>query len=73
MCVIKRKLKFENYKSCLETTQLQNIINHLKNKTDVDHIKKYHKEFMRNNKPTLKTQQIIKSEHVLLKKLIKLL
>ena len=23
-CVIKRKLKFENYKSCLEATQLKN-------------------------------------------------
>ena len=29
-CVIKRKRKFENYKNCLETTQLENIINNLK-------------------------------------------
>ena len=29
-CVIKRKLKFENCKNCLETTQLENEINHLK-------------------------------------------
>ena len=28
-CVIKKKLKFENYKNCLEATQLQNKINHL--------------------------------------------
>ena len=28
-CVIKTKLKFENYKSCLEATQLENKINHL--------------------------------------------
>ena len=27
-CVIKRKLKFENYKSCLEATQLENKINY---------------------------------------------
>ena len=27
MCVIKRKLKFEDYKSCLEATQLENKIN----------------------------------------------
>ena len=27
--LIKRKLKFENYKSCLEATQLQNKINYL--------------------------------------------
>ena len=29
-CVIKRKLKFENYKNCLEATQLENKINYLK-------------------------------------------
>ena len=31
MCVIKRKLKFENYKNCLclETTQLDNKMNYL--------------------------------------------
>ena len=28
-CVIKRKLKFEYYKNCLEATQLENKINHL--------------------------------------------
>ena len=28
MCVIKRKLKFENYKNCLEAVQLENKINH---------------------------------------------
>ena len=32
-CVIKRKLKFENYKNCLEANQLYNKINYLeKNK-----------------------------------------
>ena len=30
MCVIKRKLKFQNYKNCLEATQLENKINYLK-------------------------------------------
>ena len=29
-CAIKRKLKFENYKNCLEATQLDNNINDLK-------------------------------------------
>ena len=39
-CVIKRKFKFENYKSCLETTQRVNKINYLeKNKIDIDSIK----------------------------------
>ena len=28
-CVIKRKLAFQNYKNCLETTQLDNKINDL--------------------------------------------
>ena len=36
-CVIKRKLKFEDYKNCLDTSQIENKINHLeKNKTDID-------------------------------------
>ena len=30
--VIKRKLKFENFKNCLEATQLHNKINYLKKK-----------------------------------------
>ena len=39
-CVIKRKLKFKNYKNCLEATQLENKINHPeKNKIDVDSLK----------------------------------
>ena len=40
-CAIKRNLKFENYKNCLEATQLENKINHLgKNQIDIEHIKK---------------------------------
>ena len=35
-CVIKGKLKFENYKNCLEATQLENKMNHLeKAKIDI--------------------------------------
>ena len=53
-CVIKRKLIFENYKNCLEATQLENKINHLeKNKTDIDQIKENHKQFIINNKSVL--------------------
>ena len=41
-CVIKRKRKFKDYKNCLETTQLDNKINHLeKNKTATDSMGKY--------------------------------
>ena len=28
MCVIKRKLKFEDYKNCLEAAQIENKVNH---------------------------------------------
>ena len=36
-CVIKRELKFEDYKNCLEVTQLENKINYLeKNKFTID-------------------------------------
>ena len=35
MCVIRQKLKFENFKHCLEVTQLENKINQLeKNELD---------------------------------------
>ena len=35
-CVIKRKIKFKNYKNCLESTQLDNKINYLeKNEMNV--------------------------------------
>ena len=40
-CVIKRKLKFENYKNCLKATQLENKMNHLeKSKINRDSLKK---------------------------------
>ena len=59
--VIKRKLKFENYKNCLETTQLENKINHLeKNQIDIDSFfcyKRKRKELKNNNnKLILQTQ-----------------
>ena len=60
---MKRKLKFENYKNCLEATQLENKINYIeKNKIDIDSIKENYKEFIKNNKSILKTQQKFKSE-----------
>ena len=41
----------ENYKNCLEETQLDNKINYLeKNKFDVDSPKKCHKELLKSNK-----------------------
>ena len=50
-CDIKRKLKFENYKKCLEATQLDNKINYLqKIEINKDSIRKVHKEFIKKNK-----------------------
>ena len=41
MCVIKKKLEFENYKNCLETIQLENKISYLeKKKIKIDNVKK---------------------------------
>ena len=54
MRLMKRKLNFENYKNCLEATQLLNKINNLeKNKIDIDNFfcyKRKDKEFIKNNK-----------------------
>ena len=62
-CVMKRKLKFENYENCLEGTQFENKINHLeKNEINIDGINKYHLEFIKVNKLMLKTQRRFKSE-----------
>ena len=44
-CVIKRKSKFENYKNCLQATQLENKTNHLeKNQIGIDSLKKIIKD-----------------------------
>ena len=52
--VIKRKIRFENYKSSLEATRLDNKIIYLeKDKIDIDSsfcYEKKRKEFIRNNK-----------------------
>ena len=59
----RKKRKSENYKNCLETSQIENKINHLeKNKGDIDILKKDQKEFRKNNKLIFKTQQRFKSE-----------
>ena len=60
-CVVKRKLKFENYKNCFKATQLDKEINYLeKNVIDINSLKKDHKEFIKNDKLILKTQQRFK-------------
>ena len=62
-CVIKRKTKFENYKICLEATQLENKkIIQKKSKLTQTVLKKNHKQFIRNNKSISKNQQKFKCE-----------
>ena len=58
----KKKLKFEDYKNCLQTFQLENKINYLEKKTDMKCFKESHKDFTENNKTILKPQQIFKSK-----------
>ena len=61
----KKKLKFENYKNCLEATQLENKPSRKKNNIDTDSffcLKRKHKEFIKHNKLILKIQQRFKSE-----------
>ena len=57
-CPIKGKLKFENYKNCLEGTQPENKINYLeKNNINIDSLKKsqtIHKKQQINIKNTAK-------------------
>ena len=61
--VIKTKPKFENYKYCLEATQLGNkTIYPNNNKIDAKTLIQNHKEFIKNNKIILKSQQRFKSE-----------
>ena len=39
-CVIKKKLKFKNYKNCSDATQVDNKINYFgKNKINIDSLK----------------------------------
>ena len=62
-CVMKRKLKFQGYKNCLETSQIENKTNCFKKyKINVDSLKEDQKEFIKNNKLILKTRQRFESE-----------
>ena len=60
----KENLKFKNYENCLEVTQLENKThnNYKKNKPIVDSLQENHKQFIRNNKQILKSQQNFRSE-----------
>ena len=54
---IKRKLKFQDYKNCLEAAQVENKINHLeKNKINLDSPKEFIKKKTDNKNTTKKTK-----------------
>ena len=59
----KKTLRFEDYKSCLETSQIESKINQLEiNKINADSLKEDQKKFLKNNQLTLKIQQRFRSE-----------
>ena len=71
-CLIKRNLKFENYKNYFDATQTETETNYVeKNKIDLDSIK----EFIKNKKPILKYSKGLKVKVTMfsLKKLTRLL
>ena len=59
-CVIKWKLKFQDYKHCLEATQFEKKktrTNQLeKNNVDIDRLRENHEEYIKRNKLILKWQ-----------------
>ena len=58
-CIIKREVKVENYKKCLDATQLENQINDLeKNKIDIYSIKENYKEFIKKTTNITNTAKI---------------
>ena len=58
-----KKIIFENYKDCLEASQVENNIKHLvKNRTNIYHIKENHKEFIKSSNSISRKQQRFKSE-----------
>ena len=62
-CVVKKKLKFEDYKYCLEAVQLDNKRNYLdKKKLNVHNFHENHKKLIKNKKLILKSQQRFRSK-----------
>ena len=59
--VTKRRPKFQSYKNCLEASQIENKIYHLEKNIINKNGLKDKKEFIKNNKVILKTQQMFKS------------
>ena len=55
MCVMRRKFKFEDDKSCLEATRLDNRKNYLENIKIHAYSLENRKEFIKNNRLILKS------------------
>ena len=61
-CVVKRKLKFQDYEKCLKAGQIINTVNYLEKKgINIDSLKEDKKQFIKNEL-LLKSQQGFKSE-----------
>ena len=63
-CVIKQKLKFGDYKNCLEATQIENKISQLIKKVDADSLTESHKKFIKHNKLILKSQKDLETRNI---------
>ena len=61
-CAIKRKLKFQDYKTCKDPAQIERKINYLRKKIIEDQTEEDKKQFVKNKKLILKTQLRFKSE-----------
>ena len=61
--VIKRNLKFKDFKNCLKANQIINKASYLENNgINVDSLKENHREFIENNKSLLRKQLKFKSQ-----------
>ena len=59
----KKRLKFQDYKNCLEAAQIERKVNYLREKKiDVESLQEGQKGFVKNKKLILKTQQRFQSE-----------
>ena len=55
-------IKFQDHKNCFETAQEERKIAYLRKNNDADSLKEDQKDFVKNNKLILKTQQRFKGE-----------
>ena len=57
-CVIKQQIKFEDYRGCSQAAHSENEIKNLQRyKPDLNSLKENHKNFIRNNRLILSSQQ----------------